>query len=663
MPTTAQTNSPPPAPVSRPSRLPFLLTQAAIFVALSFLLRVILVWKFRPGGTATSVDAASWLRVFGTGLLLDATVAGILLTPAALWLAACRERWVDTRWHRSLLLGGTAFAWGLLIFLFQGEFFFFAEYASRYNTVAIDYLHYWTEVSGNIEEMYPWKTIIAVCVAGAVAVAWLLRRKAWPAAEVPPARRGKELLGWLGVTGVLFAGASRIEFQSSSERVMNELSSNGLTSGMIALWTRELDYAHFYPTLPREEAFARARKLLDSPGAVWSGDPYSLQRRIPGSMEKPRLNLVVLVQESFGSEFWGSLNLKDGKPRKNSLTPALDTLAEKEGMLFTNLFADGNRTVRGLEAIFASIPPLPGDAILGRAKSEGCETLASVLARDGYSTTFMYGGRGIFDNMKPFMTKNGFQRFIEGRDFKNPTFTTVWGHCDEDLYDRVLDEARASHGTGQPFFIASMSVSNHQPFKFPAGRVDERLKGHKAGARYNDVAIGKFFEKVRTEPFWKDTVFVVIADHGARVYGSQTVPMLSYEIPLLILGPAAVKAPVRIDTLGCQLDFAPTVLGMIGRPYDTVFYGRDLLAPAASRFALMNHNRSIALFRENEMIALSLGKVIERFKRTDRNTVSREPLDDSTTEAAADATALFQTASELYNERRYSISPAKPQVQ
>lgn len=642
---------------ARTSRLPFTLIQAAIFVVLSTLLRIVLVWKFRPQESAASTDFVSWLRVFGIGLLLDLLVAASVLIPVVLWLATCRRTWVDTAWHRRLLLGATASFWLLLLFMFQGEYFFFAEYASRYNTVAIDYLHYWTEVSGNITQMYPWKTVISISVIGAGAITWLLAKKAWPVADVKPARRGLAALGWLGCAVVLFGLASRIEFQSSSERVMNELSSNGLTSGAIAAWTRELDYAHFYPTVPRDEAYSRVRKLLASDGAQWSEDPYSIQRRIPGSLEKPRPNVVILVQESMGSEFWGCLNLKEGKPPKNSLTPALDKLAAEEGMLFTNLFADGNRTVRGLEAIFASFPPLPGDAILARTKSDGCETIASVLARDGYSTTFMYGGRSLFDNMGPFMKGAGFQRFIEGKDFVNPTFSTVWGHCDEDLYDRVLVEARTAHDTKQPFLIATMSVSNHQPFTFPEGRVSPKLKGHKSGARYSDVALGKFFEKARTEPFWNDTIFVVVADHGARVYGSQTVPVLSYEIPMLVLGPAAVKAPARVEVHGCQLDVAPTILGMIGRPYDTVFYGRDLLAPAAMRFALLNHNRSIALVRGDEMIALSLGKVVERFVRTSRKSVERSTT-AADADAAADATALFQTAAELYNERRYRVVPA-----
>jgi phosphoglycerol transferase MdoB-like AlkP superfamily enzyme len=543
-----------------------------------------------------------------------------------------------------------------LFFLFQAEFYFFEEYTSRFNTVAIDYLHYWTEVSGNISAMYPVKRIIALCLLGATGVTLAVRRWAWPGAVTGVKTRLAHLGGWLLATGALLAGATQINFQGSSERLLNEIASNGLTGGTVAIFTRDLDYAHFFPTLSREESFVRARKLLDTPGAVWSSDPFSLQRRIPGDPARKKLNVIVLAQESFGSEFWGCLNLQDGKPPHKSLTPKLDAIAEKEGLLFTHLFADGNRTVRGMEAIFASFPPLPGDAILARNKSQNCETLASVLDRDGYSTTFIYPGRGLFDDMEPFMLANGFQRFISGPDFSHPTFSTVWGHCDEDLYDRALEEARAAHQSGQPFFIATMSVSNHQPFVFPKNKVDPKLKGHKAGARYSDLAVSRFIEQARKEPFWQASIIAIVSADGARVYGSQTVPVLSYEIPLLIVGPAAVQHSQRIDTAGCQLDVAPTILGLIGRPYDSVFYGRDLLTPAAERFALLNHNRSIAIYREPELVALSLGKVVERFTRADRHTLIKQGLDAATQEAAKDATALFQTADELYRERRYTIS-------
>jgi phosphoglycerol transferase MdoB-like AlkP superfamily enzyme len=633
-----------------------------LYAVFSLVLRIVLAAKYSPGrateglpeGAIPGVPLSAWIHVFGTGALLDVMVAAVIFLPCALWLALCPRGWQSTRWQRALFLGGSWFWWMLAIFILQGEYWFFGEYTSRYNTVAIDYLHYWTEVSSNVAEMYPWKSIVAVSVLGAAAAVAVLWRWFKPATNVTAGPRATGMLCWISTTAALIWYASVVSYQSSSERVLNELSSNGLTSGTIALWTRELDYPHFFPTLPRDEAYARARRLLDSRGTSWSNEPYSLERSIAGDPARRKLNVVLLLEESLGSEFWGCLN---DVPEKKSMTPRLDRIATNEGLLFTNLYADGNRTIRGIEGVLASFPPLPGDSLVARPKAHGCETLAATLGRDGYSSTFVYPGRGVFDGLGRFTLANGFEHFIEQKDFKNPAFTNTWGHCDEDLYDRVLEEARAKHASGQPFFITALSVTNHQPFTFPAGRIPEPADRHsrKFAVKYVDYALGQFFDRAKKEPFWNDTIFAVVADHGARVYGSQTVPILSYEVPLLVVGPAVVNAPVRVDTLGCQLDIAPTLLGLIGRPYESTFFGRDLLAPASSRFALLNHNRSIAIYREPELLALSLGKVVERFTRTDRKSLSRQPLNPAASEAALDATALFQVADELYTQRRFAI--------
>src|SRR5438034_2737384 len=138
----------------------------------------------------------------------------------------------------------------------------------------------------------------------------------------------------------------------------------------------------------------------------------------------------------------------------------MDRLATEEGLLFSNIYASGNRTVRGFEGALSSFPPLPGDSIVKRDLSDNVETIARILKRDGYSTAFLYGGRGLFDGMRSFAVRNGYERFIEQKDFDHPTFTTVWGVCDEDLFLRAVDEFRALSQTGKPFFATVLSVSN-----------------------------------------------------------------------------------------------------------------------------------------------------------------------------------------------------------
>jgi arylsulfatase A-like enzyme len=182
--------------------------------------------------------------------------------------------------------------------------------------------------------------------------------------------------------------------------------------------------------------------------------------------------------------------------------------------------------------------------------------------------------------------------------------------------------------------------------------------------KYSDWCLGQFFQAAKKEPFWTNTVFVVVADHGARVYGSQSIPIFSYEIPLVILGPAVVKSPTRVGQLGCSLDVAPTVLGLLGRPYDTLFFGRDLLKeqPGEGR-VFINHNRDIGIMEHQRLVVLGLQKT-EEFYSGDPKVTNMEPFSSpqkSDQEIKTNAVAIYQVADDLYTHDRYRIDgSAKP---
>ncbi len=667
-------------------RLRFPLALALAYFLLSQLLRVVLVVLFKPAGAAPGELALLFLPA----LHVDAVVALVQSLPVALWCLLRRTEWTTAARRGLLALAGVW--WFIIFFLFLSEYFFFEEFSSRFNTVAIDYLIYPHEVMTNMWESYNIPVILLTVAAGTVLVVWLAwRKKPALVTEGDPLRRR-----WGFVSVVLFLLATAVltirpaETAFSKERVINELANNGLAAGARAAWTRNLDYAAFYPSDTRDAAFARARKVLATapeasfpfppappapqPGADGKLDPAaesawldaaraSLQRRIAGDPARPKLNVVILLEESLGSEFFGSLGRVNKSGEFHTLTPCLDEIIEKDALTFDNLFADGNRTIRGFEGVFSSFPPLPGDAILARDRTENVETIARVLKRDGYQSLFLYGGHGTFDYVESYALPNGWDRLIEQNDFKNPTFTTAWGVCDEDLYNRTIEEMRALHATGKPFLVSCMTVSNHRPYTYPEGRIKEVPKKPKQSrenvVKYTDWALGDFFKKVKREPFWKDTIFVVVADHGARVYGSQSIPMKSYMIPCLIAGPAVVPKPVRVSTLGCQLDVAPTILGLIGRPYDSLFFGHDLMrqtAPEQSR-CLMHHNRSIAIYRDQRQVVFGLNKSVEYWTGDPRSgTMSRTDSPDAIArELQLDGTALFQVADDLYMNRRYRV--------
>ncbi len=630
------------------------------------LLRLVLFLAFRP--TAAPVEDSALSFIFGSARDFVATLW--LTLPLLFWLLVVPERLRRAKWHRALFWSASLVFWSAQVFLLFVEYFFFEEFRSRFNTVAVDYLQYPKEVFVNIWDSYHVGVVIGVCVLlslGWVLVARKLFRRMWDN-PFPPATRLQNtaaavalvlFLLPLVLTAGTLTGVTRSPLRLkgahfSADRTLNEIGNNGDISFFSAAWTHNLEYGAFYKTMARDEAYRRARQLLTRPGSEFAENGNSIRRRVAGDPDRPRLNIVIFLDESFGSEFWGCLG------RTNTLTPEMDKLAAEEGTLFTNIYASGNRTVRGMEGVLSSFPPLPGESIVKRDLSDNVETLARVLKRDGYSTVFLYGGRGVFDGMRSFALRNGYDRFIEQKHFEHPAFTTIWGVCDEDLYRRSIDEFRDIAKSGQPFFATILSVSNHKPYTYPAGRIPENPeeRSRENAVKYSDFALGEFFRAARKEPFWTNTIFAVIADHGARVYGEQSIPIHSYEIPLLLAGPAVVKQPSRVGVLGCSLDVSPTLLGLLGRPYETLFMGQDLLKlPPEQGRALLNHNRDIGLLARNRLVVLGLMKTSEFYqgdpKRTEVVPLKQPSASDRSLEE--DAIALFQVADDLYMHQEYTL--------
>jgi phosphoglycerol transferase MdoB-like AlkP superfamily enzyme len=620
------------------------------------LLRAVLFFRFE---TAT---VAPWnvLLAFAAGFYRDAIAALFLMLPPLFWCFIVGNRPFSSFAHRLWFRLFMTLFWAVQIFLLAAEFFFFDEFKSRFNPVAVDYLVYPREVFINIWDAYPVPAVVGGCIFLGAAWMWLAGRL-FKTMWTKPVWIGTRFL-WFAGALILFFGLSRtVDLnppQVSEDRTLNEIANDGAVSFFAAAWTRNLDYPTFYRTLPRNEAYARVRQMLSSTNATFTGGADDIARKISGDPARPKLNVVILLEESLGSEFWGSLGRKG-----ETLTPQMDALATGEGLLFDNIYASGNRTVRGMEGVLSGFPPLPGDAIVHRDRSQNVETIARVLKRDGYDTMFLYGGHAMFDNMKPYLVANGFDQIVDEKDFPDPSFANVWGVADEDLYKGAIEHFRALSQTNRPFFATILSVSNHKPYTYPRGRIPEDPNGTRENVvKYTDWCLGQFFEAAKRESFWTNTVFVVVADHGARVYGSQDVPIFSYEIPIVILGPAAVHQAQRIHALGGSLDVSPTVLGLIGRPYDTMFFGRDLLHDPPETFhALLNHNRDIGMFAQNRMVVLGLQKAVE-FYAGDPHSVNLQLTPQPTPEdleLEKNAEAIYQVADELYMNRHYHLDPAK----
>jgi phosphoglycerol transferase MdoB-like AlkP superfamily enzyme len=337
------------------------------------------------------------------------------------------------------------------------------------------------------------------------------------------------------------------------------------------------------------------------------------------------------------------------------------------------MYATGNRTVRGLEALSLALPPTPGQSIVRRPHSEKLFSLGSVFEDKDYAVLFAYGGYGYFDNMNAFFDANDY-RVIDRRDIPSARieFENVWGVADEHLYDQVIDEIDREKAARpkRPVFAHVMTTSNHRPYTYPPGRIDIPSGKDREGAvKYTDYAIGRFIERARTHAWFKDTVFVITADHGASARGTTRIPVEKYLIPLFVYAPAHV-APTRVDRLMSQIDIPPTLLGLLDFHYYTKFLGRDLLhSPAEGDRAFVANFQTLAYMKDDRMVVLQPKRKVDSFRLADGRTYDALPGDTSLTR---EAIAYYQIAShvvhnglyldeeQLLPEKRIAAAPAIP---
>jgi phosphoglycerol transferase MdoB-like AlkP superfamily enzyme len=315
------------------------------------------------------------------------------------------------------------------------------------------------------------------------------------------------------------------------------------------------------------------------------------------SPERPA-NLVIILEESLGSEYVGCLG---GLP----LTPNIDRLS-KEGMLLTNLYCTGIRTIRGIEAIISGFLPTAGESTIKLGLSQkNFFTIAELLRRKGYATDFIYGGRQSFDSMSGFFLGNGIQEIYDRGDIKSPLFTAAWGVSDEDLFKKANEVFTKKGDT--PFFALVLTTSNHDPYDFPDGRIElyEQTKKTRYNAvKYADYAVGKFFEAAKKEAYYKNTLFLIIGDHSTRLQGQDLIPVHKFHIAGLLIGPN-VK-PGAYDKVASQIDMTPTLLDLMGISTEHPVAGRALLSlpDTIKGRAIMQYGDTNAFMEDNRVVLL-----------------------------------------------------------
>jgi phosphoglycerol transferase MdoB-like AlkP superfamily enzyme len=631
-----------------------------------------------------TVPVPLWPEIFLKGFWFDLCVVSVLVAPICLYEAVLPNTWRKKGWHKTFRFTYLWLAIALLLFGAVAEATFWLEFSTRFNFIALDYLIYTSEVIGNIRESYP----VGQILAGIGAIAAVVLMVITPAVN----RADKHEVTWLQraclalfactvpALMMYFGNVDQMEKQYVpivSEETTNllpvevrklvgipqdtavnpknayaaELSGNGLFTIAAAQRRNELDYDKFYRTLPQAQANTtlvamgvKRTSLGDLRKVSLDDEPAT---NVTPFSSKPK-NIIMISVESLSAEFMDSYGGKDGVLK--GLTPELDKLG-KEGMKFDRLFATGTRTVRGLEALSLGTPPIPGQAIVRRPAHDHLSTMGELLKYQGFATFFFYGGFGYFDNMNAYYAANNY-RVVDRTDIPKDKvgFENVWGVADEYLFDhviRTLDDKGEKGTDGKPFFAQIMTTSNHRPYTYPAGRIDIPSPGGRDGAvKYTDYAIGKFIKDASKKPWFKDTLFVIVADHCASAAGKTRLPVTGYHIPLIFYAPGLLK-PAVFSPVVSQIDIAPTLMEVLGKNGSAQFFGRSFFEPGpAQQRAFISNYQALGYLKDNLLTVLLPKQVVESYQ-VDPKTLATSPAPVND-QLLKEAIAYYQTASKAF---------------
>lgn len=316
-----------------------------------------------------------------------------------------------------------------------------------------------------------------------------------------------------------------------------------------------------------------------------------------------KTNVLLIIMESFSRYI-----MADGG-KVEGVTPCLDKLS-KEGLYFTNFYANSFRTDRGLVSILSGFPAQPDMSIMKLTrKTSNLYSIARTLKQHGYATHYYYGGDANFTNMRSYLMQTGFESIVSEDDFPAGERTGKWGVNDGPVFDRALREisqegskqATQSIASRKPFFKVIQTSSSHEPFEVPyeSGFTQPALNAF----AYTDHCLGKFIEELKNTSAWQNTIVVMVPDHlGCYPESVDNYKLWRYQIPMVMVG-GPISQPKRIDTVGMQVDLAATLLGMLGIDHSDFIYSKDILDEKAPHYAFLSCPNIFGMVNdENQLI-------------------------------------------------------------
>jgi len=629
------------------------------FLLVSLLLRILfMVWQHAD----VSWNIVAIARTLFTGMFFDIGVCSFVIFPAVLYYLLFPNKFVGSLLDTILIYFFFTLTVFILVFVFFAEITFWEEFRTRFNFIAVDYLIYTHEVIRNIQESYPLPLLVSGVLFFSFSIIYLVYKNGIFTktflAGAPLKNKLSLFFTSLLIMGFYIFFIRNTQAEWSSNRYNNEISKSGIYSFFAEFRNNQMKYTDFYTSIDEHKACALVKKKIMSHGVEFQKSDFCIRRNIKDSIpSEAKPNVIFILMESMSASF-----MKEFGNDKN-ITPMMDNLAQKS-MFFSNLYATGTRTVRGMEAVTLCIPPTPGQSIVKRPNNQNLFTVSNVFADRNYKSNFFYGGDGYFDNMNSYFGGNGFTIYDRGRgsvlsdkikterhniEDSEVTFENAWGICDEDIYEKMLHIADEHYAQKIPFFNFVMTTSNHRPYTYPDHKIDIPSGCGRDGAvKYADFALGKMLEKAKKKPWFKNTVFVIVADHCASSAGKDEIDVANYHIPALIYN-LPNQEHVKIQKQCSQIDLFPTLFSLLHWSYQSDFFGKDVMETNFEDRTFVGTYRKLAYMKKDQIMILSDQKkqAFYHWNKLD-NDLKLLPMQKDFLE---EAIAWYQTADYLFTNK------------
>lgn len=505
---------------------------------------------------------ADYMQVMVHGASLDAATAGYLT--AFPFLLVLISIWFRKFPLKKILYGYYILAAALISIIFVVDMALYTFWGFKLDASVFLYIDSPKEALASVSVGFILLRVLAILLLIALN-SWVLL-KITPSVLTATRKRIAGTAGMLLLGGVLFIiirggvteSTSNIgQVYFSNEPFLNHSAVNPDFS-LLSSMGKSQDFASEFNFFDEEKRAA----LFDGLYPTTDGDS------IIQVLNTKRPNILIILMEGFGGAFVEPLGgLPDVTPHFNRLS--------KEGIFFTNCYANSFRTDRGTVCTFSGYLGLPTASVMKiPAKSRTLPAIAEGLSKAGYKTDFLYGGDINFTNMKSYLLSTGYQRLTANTDFSLAEQTSnAWGVNDDITFEYLYNQLRNRKEEG-PWHTAFLTLSSHEPFEVPYHRLEDKIPNAFA---YTDECLGKFVDRLKQTPAWKDLLVICLPDHGFYYprEGSNAMPRF-YHIPLLWLG-GAVKQPMQVDKIMNQTDLAATLLGQLGLEHTAFTFSRNVL--------------------------------------------------------------------------------------